>query len=110
MTIIHGLHIEKKKEHIWIGLPDRIRKENISQIENRIESSILGYNGIVVLDLLDTLSIYSMLVALCMHIREKVVESGGMFYIANVSEKCQIQLELMNLDKILTIYKERSQC
>lgn len=108
MTITHGLYIEKKRGHFWIRLPNVVKKENITQIENRIDSSLSGYKGKVVVDLSDTLSIFSILVTLLMHIQKKVTNSGGNFRIINVSDKCQAQLKLMNLDKILNISKRKA--
>ena len=102
MTITHGLYIEKKREHFWIRLPNAVKKENITQIQNRIESSLTGYKGRVVIDLSDTLSIFSIL------IHKYVTKFGGQLQLVNVSEKCQAQLKLMNLDKILNISKKKA--
>lgn len=106
MPITHGLYIEKKKGHIWIRLPNVVKKDNITHIENRIETSLKGYKGNVVIDLSDTLSIFSILVTLLMHIEKQVTEAGGVVELVNVSKKCQEQLKSMNLDRILTIVKK----
>ena len=108
MTITHGLYIEKKREHFWIRLPNAVKKENITQIQNRIESSLTGYKGRVVIDLSDTLSIFSILITLLMQIHKYVTKFGGQLQLVNVSEKCQAQLKLMNLDKILNISKKKA--
>ena len=108
MTITHGLYIEKKRGYFWIRLPNVVKKENITQIQNRIESSLTGYKGKVVIDLSDTLSIFSILVTLLMQIHKYVTESGGKLHLVNVSERCHAQLKSMNLDKILTIRKKKA--
>ena len=106
MPITHGLYIEKKKGYIWIRLPNVVKKDNITHIENRIETSLKGYKGKVIIDLSDTLSIFSILVTLLMHIDKKVTEAGGSVKLVNVSKKCQAQLNSMNLDRVLTIDKK----
>ena len=108
MTITHGLYIEKNRGRIWIRLPNVVKKENITQIENRIDSSLSGYKGKVVVDLSDTFSIFSILVTLLMHVQKKVINAGGNFHLVNVSEKCHLQLTLMNLDKIMNISKKKA--
>lgn len=108
MPITHGLYIEKKRGHIWIRLPNVVKKDNITQIESRIESSLKGYKGKVVVDLSDTLSIFSILVTLLMHIDKLVTGAGGTVKLVNVSKKCQAQLQSMNLDRVLTINKKEA--
>ena len=108
MSITHGLYIEKKKGHLCIRLPNVVKKDNITHIENRIETSLKGYKGKVVVDLSDTLSIFSILVTLLMHIDKKVAEAGGSVKLVNVSKKCQAQLNSMNLDRVLTIDKKET--
>jgi anti-anti-sigma regulatory factor len=108
MPITHGLYIEKKKGHIFIRLPNVVKKDNITHIENRIESSLKNYKGNVIVDLSDTLSIFSILVTLLMHIDKKVTEAGGSVKLINVSKKCQAQLKSMNLDRVLTIDKKEA--
>ena len=105
MPITHGLYIEKKKGHIWIRLPNVVKKDNITHIENRIETSLKGYKGKVIIDLSDTFSIFSILVTLLMHIDKQVTKAGGEVKLINVSKKCQAQLKSMNLDRVLTIEK-----
>jgi len=104
MTIMYGLHIKRKRDCIWVRLPNLIKKENVTLVENRIVSAVEGFSGDVVVDLSDTLSIFSILVTLIMKIRKKVLEAGGRFYLAHVSKKCEIQLHEMNLDKILQVF------
>ena len=104
---MYGLHIKKRRDCIWIRLPNLIKKENVTLVENRIVSATEGYCGTVVVDLSDTLSIFSMLVTLIMKIRKKVLENHGEFFLAHVSKKCQAQLDEMNLDKILLHYKKK---
>lgn len=104
MTITYGLQIYKKKGQLWIRLPNAIKKENILQIENRIEDSLKDCEGKVILDFADTLSVFSLLVTLIIHIRKRVGEFGGQLCLVNVSDKCKSQLKAMNLDRILTIY------
>lgn len=104
MTITYGLQIDKKKGQVRIRLPNAIKKENILQMENRIENSLTGCEGKVILDFADTLSVFSILITLIIHTRKRVDEFGGELYLVNVSDKCRSQLKAMNLDKILTIY------
>ena len=104
MTITYGLQIDKKKGQVWIRLPNAIKKENILQIKNRVEDSLIGCKGKVILNFADTLSVFSILVTLIIHIRKLVGEFGGELCLVNVSDKCNSQLKAMNLDKILTIY------
>lgn len=104
MTITYGLQIDKKKGQVRIRLPNAIKKENILQMENRIENSLTGCKGKVILDFADTLSVFSILITLIIHTRKRVDEFGGELCLVNVSDKCRSQLKATNLDKILTIY------
>lgn len=104
MTINHSMQIDKKNGRVRVRLPNAIKKENILQIENRIEDSLKHCNSKVILDFADILSIFSILVTLIIHIRKQVSEFDGELCLVNVSDKCKSQLKAMNLDKILTIY------
>ena len=108
MPITHGLYIDKKKGYLLIRLPNVVKKDNINHIENRIETSLKGYKGKVVVDLSDTLSIFSILVTLLMHIEKQITQAGGTLKLVNVSKKCQAQLKSMNLDRVLTIGKKEA--
>lgn len=41
MTLTYGIQIDKKMGQVWIRLPNAIKKENILQIKNRIEDSLI---------------------------------------------------------------------
>ena len=108
MKITYGMQIDKKKGQVWIRLPNAIKKENILQVENRIEDSLTDCEGTVILDFADILSIFSILVTLIIHIKKQVSEIDGELCLVNVSDKCTSQLKAMNLDKILTIYNNEA--
>ena len=108
MTITFGMQIDKKKGQVRIRLPNAIKKENILQIENRVEDTLIECKGKVILDFADILSVFSILITLIIHIMKRVGEFDGELCLVNVSDKCKSQLKAMNLDKILTIHNNES--
>ncbi len=101
MSSSDSLHIEQKNDRIWITLPGTIRRENTTQLTDRIMSSLSGSNDQVVLDFTYLLDIYSITINFILHLRELVVTSGGNIYLINVTERCRKQMNAVHLEKIL---------
>lgn len=103
------LRIENKKGFLWITLPDSIKQENISQIQNRIASVINGRTELVALDFSTITKIYSITISLIIYLREYVNKYHGELFIVNVSKQCIMQLKFLHLDKIFNIYQDESE-
>lgn len=105
MESITGLSFEKKKGYIVIKLPNLSNQDKVLDIEGEVMSNLSDYGSNVVIDLSESANIYSMLITLIIHIRNKVVSAGGLVCLVNVSINGQKQLNLMNLNMILPIFE-----
>ena len=105
MTPASDFYSEKKGGYTLVRLPGRVTRENISQIENRIETIVAENKANIVLDLSTTRDIFSIFITLIMQIKNQVSGVEGKLYLVKINESCLAQLKSMNLDKVLSIYE-----
>ena len=106
MTGNTNLKIEKKKSHLWITFPSTINRENILQIQNRIEDSLKGKHKRVALDLKGIDAAGSIVINLIMDVRQAITKQKGTLSLVNLSKDCIKLFRSMNLDKVLAIYDD----
>ena len=109
MTEVPGLQIQKMKGCVWVTLPKDVNMKNEQQIQSRIESELTGKPGKVVLDLKNNDKIYSVTIGIIMHLRMRIVESGGSLFLANVSPNCLNKLQQLQLNKVLKNYENEEE-
>lgn len=106
MTVSESLLFEEKNGYPWITLPGLLKRENLLQTQNRIETSLQGKKAFVALDFKNISNLYSITINLIMRLREFVQAHGGDIFVVNLSDRCLRQLQLMHLEKVLTIYRK----
>ncbi len=109
MNASEGLNIEQKNGRIWITLPGSIRRENTTQLTNRITSHLSGDKDEVVLDFTYLLDIYSITINFILNLREQVLQSRGNIYLVNVSERCRKQLDSVHLKKVIDFFSSEDE-
>lgn len=108
MTLSSTLQIEERKGYLWITLPTGITVTNLLPNQEKIESHLPDNTARVVINLVNIDNINSVIASLIINVRNHVVDSGGSIGLINVSEKCRSKLDMMQLDRVLTIYKDES--
>ena len=105
MTVLESILIEDRNGYLWIILPGMIKRENVVQIQNRIEEAAEYKSKYIALDFKNISNIYSITINLIMRLREFVLTYNGDICIVNISDKCYRQMQLMQLTKVLTMYR-----
>lgn len=105
MTKTFNPSIEERQGCLWITFKDSIDMDNYKTIEDSISQNIKE-NKLqkVVIDLSQTTALFSSGLGLLMRMHLLAKENSKKIYIVNASEKMREGLEIMNLDKILSIY------
>jgi anti-anti-sigma factor len=104
MPIKPGLECKEKRGYLWITLPAKIDKENVSVLRGRIESEMMIRDAArVVLDCSRIEMITSTAIDLIMFFHGRITGSSGVLYVTNLSGRCMMQLQSVNLDRVLTI-------
>ncbi|MBD3315680.1 MAG: STAS domain-containing protein [Chitinivibrionales bacterium] len=96
--------IEERSGFVWVTLPDAVRMDNYTAIEKAIISNLSGKDDRLVLDLSETVYLYSSGIGLMVRIHKEMSGANGVLYLVNVSRKIRDFLESMRLDKVFTIY------
>lgn len=109
MALSGKLQIENRQGFLWIIMPKSITATNLLSIQKRIESHISGSSERVVIDLVNMDTVNSVLASLIINIRNRINDSGGAIGLVNVSKKCMVKLQLMQLDRVLTVYEDESE-
>lgn len=104
MTGIPNIKVENRKGYIWISFPNSIVRENILQIQNRIESILTDESSHAALDLSNIDILGSIVIDLIMFVNKILTNLKGSICVVNLSEACLKQFQTMNLDKVVTIY------
>ncbi len=109
MSSSNNLHFEhnNKNRMSKILIPDQVGLNNIIQIQGRIDLELESYKPEKVMVNLSRLTyLSSTTITLLMRLRDRVTNTGGKFYLFNVSDICRERLELIHLDKIFTICED----
>ena len=109
MTDATNLKVENRKGYIWISFPNSISRENILQIQNRIESTLTDESSHVALDLANIDILGSIVIDLIMSVNRIITNLKGSICVVNVSKACLKQFQTMNLDKVVTIYESEEE-
>ena len=109
MTSSKNLQVENKKGRIWVTIPTTISVTNLLAVQQTIESNLTEGPDNVIIDLVNCDTVNSVLASLIINIRNRVVKADGEIGLVNVSEKCMIKLELMQLDRVLSVYDDESE-
>jgi anti-anti-sigma factor len=109
MSSSNNLHFEHNNRICKIILPDQVGLNNIIQIQGRIDLELESYKPEkVTVDLSKLTYLSSTTITLLMRLRDRVINTGGGFYLFNVSDICRERLELIHLDKIFAICEDAS--
>lgn len=103
-------YFKEKDGRVRIQLPVIVKKENLLQLQNRIDS-LLTTNKIrkVIVSLSDIKYLSSMLIELLMQIRRAVLKVKGKLFLVDVTPKCLETMEVLKLDQILTVSKNEDE-
>jgi len=97
--------IENKTGSLWITFKDSIDMDNYKIIEDGISQKIKESDlQNVVIDLSKTAALFSAGLGVIMRMHHFVTGKNKQLFIVNASEKVKESLEVMNLNKILSIY------
>ena len=99
------IEIEERKGYLWISFPSSINRDNVIQIQNRIETEIEGKQIHVAFDLSTVKAADSTVINLIVNSRNKIEEGKGTLSLVNLTKECQNLFQAINLDKILKMYK-----
>lgn len=109
MPVIKNLPIDHKNGYCRIKIPDFINQKDLLQIQSRIDMHLKGSNDQVVVDLAQLSYINSLTISLILRLRERVIETGGKFYLINVSDICYQRFELIHLEKVLQFVEDENE-
>lgn len=109
MTDVNTLEIEEKNGYLWICLPGTLNRDNILQIQRRIEALITEEQLKVVLDLSNIKMAGSIVINLIMDIRKIIKGLKGTLHIVNLTRDCFNLFKSINLDKVLNICKSEKE-
>ncbi len=109
MALSRKLQIENRRGYLWITMPKSITATNLLSIQEKIESHISDSSERVVIDLVNMDTVNSVLASLIINIRNRIVDSDGLIGLVNVSKKCMVKLQLMQLDRVLTVYEDENE-
>jgi anti-anti-sigma factor len=98
------IKIGNRHGYLWVVLPDAINMNNCREIESAIETDFNGKEYRVVLDLSETVNVFSSCLGLMIRIRKVVHEKNGVVCLVNVSERIRNLLVTINLDKVFPVY------
>jgi|WetSurMetagenome_2_1015567.scaffolds.fasta_scaffold248872_2 anti-anti-sigma factor len=96
--------IKKKMGCTWIELPNAIDMDSYDLIEEEIHTMLSGKNVQVVVDLSNTIDLFSSGLGLIIRLRKRVCELNGCLSLVNVSEKIKGIIKAVNLDKLFPLY------
>ncbi len=99
------LHLEEKNGYIWAKLLETVKRDFIQIIQAKIESSMASIKKDIVIDLSNLDLINSTTINLFMNLQRECSNNSSMLHIVNVSKRCLMQLESVNLDKTLNIFE-----
>ena len=109
MTDANTLMIDERNGSLWILLPGTLNRDNIIQIQRRIEALLTKEQIKVVLDLSNIKIAGSIVINLLMDIRKIIKELQGTLQIVNLSRDCLSLFKSINLDKVLNICKSEDE-
>lgn len=98
-----SMSIEHKMGCMWVTLPDSINMYNNHEIEKSVLGNLEDGTNVVI-DLSNTISIFSSGLGLIIRIRKTVYEHNGVVCLVNVNEKLREMFAALNLTKVLPIY------
>lgn len=109
MSYAMGISVANTLGYLWIRIPE-ISMFNYERVESRILHEIdKSHTRSVVVDLSDTVRLYSSGIGLLIRVRRHIAEKGGSFYVVNISDECLTQLKAANLHKILSLYQTQAE-
>ena len=109
MTDTSIIEVQERKGYIWISFPGSINRENVKQIQSRIETEIKGRQARVVFDLSGIKAPDSTVINFIVNTRNKIREEEGTLSLTNLTKDFKNLLQTINLDKILTIYRSEEE-
>jgi anti-anti-sigma factor len=98
------MKVENRHGFLWVVLPDSINMNDCREIESAIEKNLNGKEYRVVLDLSETVNVFSSCLGLMIRIRKVVHEKNGVVCLVNVSERIRNLFFTINLDKVFPVY------
>ena len=105
MTDADMIEVEERKGHLRVTLPGKLNMDNIVKIRNRIEMLLTKEHTRLVLDLSNIKAAGSIVINLIMDIRQIITSLKGTLWLVNLNEECYKTFKLINLDKVLKIFK-----
>jgi anti-anti-sigma factor len=109
MNETYGIRVGEKYGYTWIVLPE-ISMFNYEKVESEITELIARNPGdSLVVDLSDTVRLYSSGIGLLIRIRKQLTEKGGALYVVNISDDCLAQLREAHLHNILTLFQTQEE-
>lgn len=109
MTDINTLEIEERSGYLWICLPGTLNRDNIIQVQRRIEALLTEKQIKVVLDLSNIKIAGSIVINLILDIRKIIMGLKGTLQIVNLTRDCLNLFKSINLDKVLNICKSEKE-
>ena len=109
MTEANTVMIDERNGALWILLPGTLNRDNIIQIQRRIEALITDEQMNVVLDLSNIKIAGSIVINLLMDIRKIITGLKGTLQIVNLTRDCLSLFKSINLDKVLNICKSEDE-
>jgi anti-anti-sigma factor len=109
MTDANTVMIDERDGALWILLPGTLNRDNIMQIQRRIEALLTEEQMKVVLDLSNIKIAGSIVINLLLDIRKIITELKGTLYIVNLTRECLSMFKSINLDKVLNICKSEDE-
>ena len=105
MAKTYNTTIEQRMGCLWVTFKDSIDRDNYKTIEESISQKIKETDlQNVVIDLSKTAALFSAGLGVIMRMHHFVTQKNKHIFIVNASEKLRESLEVMNLNKILSIY------
>lgn len=104
MALRKSVVVEHRNGFVWVVLPDSMSRDNYMAVEREVEAELSGKKDRVVLDLIATNSVYSSGIGFMVRLRKKIIESGGVLCLVNVSREIRELFGRANLDRVFEIY------
>ena len=103
------IDIKQVQGCLFVSLPKNIRRENIKQVQQRIESTMDETVLNLVFNLSQLANVTSLTISLLIYFKKQLTATGNDIYLVRVPDNCKQLLKSLKIDTVIDIYEDEQE-
>ncbi len=100
------IDIYQVAECLFVSLPRNIKRENINQVQQKIEAALDESIPNLVFNLSQLENVSSLTISLLIYFKKKLTATGNDIYLVRVPDSCKQLLQSLKIDTLIDIYDD----